>query len=151
MFTKTKSIKKSLEIGNIPKCNFYVPSIFDEFLFDGETRCSDISFLFNQQRLDKMISVENFNEYFEKLKHDAGSNPYEGMTDDQILQFVKDRRLSSFNDWYNYTRGLVDDCSDLERYKSHLEARESALRDKEKKFKTMFKRHNDEPDDLPDE
>lgn len=151
MFTQTKSIKKPIEVGNIPKCNFYVPSIFDEFLDDGETRCSDISFLFNQQRLDKMISAENFNEYFEKLKHDAGANPYAGMSDDQILQFVKDRRLSSFNDWYNYTRGLVDDCSDLEQYKSHLEARESAFRDKEKKFKSMFRIKHEHADEDADE
>lgn len=149
MFTQTKSIKQPLLLGNIPKCNFYLPSIFDEFLDDGETRCSDISFLFNQQRLDKMISAENFNQYFEKLKHDAGANPYAGMTDDQILQFVKDRRLSTFNDWYNYTRCLVDDCSDLERYKSDLESRQASLLDKEKKFKSIFKKKSD--DDVDDD
>lgn len=146
MFTQTKTIKKPLETFNIPKCNFYVPSIFDEFLNDGQTRCSDITFLFNQQRLDKMITVENFNQYFDKLKLDAGANPYEGMSDDEILQFVKDRRLSSFNDWYNYTRCLVDDCSDLERYKSDLEARQASYRDKVEKFKSMFSKKKQSAD-----
>lgn len=127
-------------VGFIPKSNYYNPSIFDEFLYDSEegTVCSDISFLFNQQRLDKVISKDNFDSYFSKLLHDAGANPYEGMSDEQILNFVKDRRMSSFNDWYNYTRQLISDASDLEEYKNQLDEQERQRLERERKFKSLF-------------
>lgn len=139
MFTKFQSIKQSLQLGNLPKCNFYNPSIFDEFLLDSETRCSDITFLFNQQRLDKIISADNFNSYFHKLLEDAGANPYAGMSDDEILQFVKDRRMGSFNDWYNYTRQAIQDTSDLENYKSHLEREHSIREEQSKRYNKHLK------------
>lgn len=139
MFTKTHSIKQPLQLGNLPKCNFYTPSIFDEFLEDSETRCSDITFLFNQQRLDKIITSENFNSYFQKLLQDAGANPYAGMSDDEILQFVKDRRMGSFNDWYNYTRHAIQDTRDLEEYKAHLEHQQSQRDEQQKRYSKLRK------------
>lgn len=138
---KFEKMKPLTNVGFVPKSNYYTPSIFDEFLYDSEegTFCSDITFLFNQQRLDKVISKDNFDSYFSKLLQDAGSNPYEGMSDDQILQFVKDRRMSSFNDWYNYTRGLIADSSDLEEYKNQLDERERERQQREAKFKSLFR------------
>lgn len=138
-FQKMKPLN---EAGFVPKSNYYIPSIFDEFLYDSDegTLCSDITFLFNQQRLDKVISKDNFDSYFSKLLQDAGSNPYEGMSDEQILQFVKDRRMTSFNDWYNYTRGLIADSSDLEEYKNQLDDRERERQQREAKFKSLFRK-----------
>lgn len=142
MFRQNLKTRKIDQIDNLPKCSYYQPSIFDELLFDDCTRCSDISFIFNQSRLDKIISKDNFDAYFSALFRDATPNPYEGLSDDEILQFVKDRRLTSLNDWYNYTRGLVDDCTDLERYKVHIESRQALLRDNEKKFQSLFKKNS---------
>lgn len=140
MFRQNLKIRKIDQIDTVPKCSYYQPSIFDELLIDDCTRCSDITFIFNQTRLDKIISKDNFDAYFSALFRDGSPNPYEGMSDDEILQFVKDRRLTSFNDWYNYTRVLVDDCTDLERYKAEIEYRQASLRDKEEKFKSLFKK-----------
>lgn len=148
MFRQNLKTRKIDKIDIVPKCSYYQPSIFDELLFDDGTRCSDISFIFNQTRLDKIISKDNFDAYFSALFRDNTPNPYEGMSDDEIMQFVKDRRLSTFNDWYNYTRGLVDDCSDLECYKAEIEYRQASLRDKEEKFKQLFKK---DPRMVPDE
>lgn len=141
-YQKFVKLKSQTNVGFIPKSNYYTPSIFDEFLYDSDegTLCSDITFLFNQQRLDKLISKDNFDSYFSKLLQDVGANPYEGMSDEQILQFVKDRRMSSFNDWYNYTRGLIADSSDLEEYKNQLDERERERQQREAKFKSLFRK-----------
>lgn len=147
MFRQNLKTRKIDQIDIVPKCSYYQPSIFDEFLFDDGTRCSDITFIFNQTRLDKIISKDNFDAYFSNLFRDNTPNPYEGMSDDEIMQFVKDRRLSNFNDWYNYTRCLVDDCTDLERYKAEIESRKASLRDKEEKFKSLFKKDSQKNSD----
>lgn len=123
MFKQFLKVRKVEEIGNIPSSAYYSPSLFDEFLFDEETRVSDITFIFNQQRLDKVISKDNFDSYFAALFKDGTPNPYDGLSDDEIMDLVKDRRLSTFNDWYNYTRNLQQDSSDLQRFKSSLDAR----------------------------
>ncbi len=126
MFRSFQSIKKPIVADNLPKCNYYSASIFDEFLVDEEgTRNSDITFLFNQQRLDKYLSKDNFDDYFRKLLQDGAPNPYEGMSDDQIIGFVKDRRMSSFNDWYNYTKNLTYDARELNEWKEQLHQREA--------------------------
>lgn len=147
MFRQNLKTRKIDQIDTVPKSAYYQPSIFDELLMDDCTRCSDITFIFNQTRLDKIISKDNFDAYFSGLFRDSISNPYEGMSDDEILQFVKDRRLTSFNDWYNYTRGLVDDCTELECYKAEIESRKASLRDKEEKFKRLFKKDTSQDSD----
>lgn len=151
-YQQFKKMKPINEVGFVPKSNYYIPSLFDEFLYDSEegTFCSDITFLFNQQRLDKVISKDNFDSYFSKLLQDAGSNPYEGMSDEQILQFVKDRRMSSFNDWFNYTRTLIADSSDLEEYKNQLDERVRDRQQRESKFKSLFRKSKLSSDDALD-
>lgn len=123
MFRQYQKTRVNDEIGVVPKCSFYQPSLFDEFLIDEGTRCSDITFVFSQQRLDKVISKENFDQYFNALFKDSSPNPYAGMSDDDIMNLVKDRRMTSFNDFYNYTRNLMQDASDLESYKQQVEER----------------------------
>lgn len=123
MFRQNLKTRKIEKIDVVPKCSYYQPSIFDELLFDDSTRCSDITFIFNQQRLDKVISKDNFDAYFSALLRDGSPNPYEGMSDDDIISLVKDRRLSTFNDWYNYTKNLNHDFSELNEYKKQLEQR----------------------------
>lgn len=139
MFKQFLKVRKVEEIGNVPASAFYSPSLFDEFLFDEETRVSDISFIFNQQRLDKVISKDNFDSYFAALFKDGSPNPYDGLSDDDIMDLVKDRRLSSFNDWYNYTRNLQQDSSDLQRYKNSLVERKKQQDDAKKRFENLRK------------
>ena len=93
MFRQYLKTRVADEIGVVPKCSFYQPSLFDEFLIDEGTRCSDITFVFSQQRLDKVISKENFDQYFNALFKDSSPNPYAGMSDDEIMDLVKDRRI----------------------------------------------------------
>lgn len=123
MFRQYQKTRVIDDIGFVPKCSHYQPSLFDEFLIDEGTRCSDITFVFNQQRLDKVISKDNFDQYFNALFKDSSPNPYAGMSDDDIMNLVKDRRMTSFNDFYNYTRNLLHDASDLESYKEQVEER----------------------------
>lgn len=123
MFRQYQKTRVNDDIGFVPKCSYYQPSLFDEFLIDEGTRCSDITFVFNQQRLDKVISKDNFDQYFNALFKDSSPNPYAGMSDDDIMNLVKDRRMTSFNDFYNYTRNLMQDASDLEYYKKQVDDR----------------------------
>lgn len=117
MFTSPKKIAHVFAPDIVPDSFYYQPSIFDELLIteDG-TRMSDISFLFNQQRLDKVISKENFDAYFSKLLQQLPSNPFAGMSDDALIDMVKDRRISSFNDLYNYSRYLIANKQDASEY-----------------------------------
>lgn len=129
MFRQNLKTRKIDNIDVFPKCSYYQPSIFDELLFDDGTRCSDVTFIFNQTRLDKVISKDNFDAYFSALFRDGSPNPYAGMSDDDIMSLVKDRRMSSFNDFYNYTRNLQRDASELEEYKSALESRQKQIKE----------------------
>lgn len=139
MFRQNLKTRKVEQIDNLPKCSYYQPSIFDELLIDDCTRSSDVSFIFNQSRLDKIISKDNFDAYFSSLFRDGSPNPYEGMSDDDIMSLVKDRRMSSFNDFYNYTRNLQRDASELEEYKIHLEARQKQIKDAKDKLENLRK------------
>lgn len=137
MFRQYQKTRVNDEIGFVPKCSFYQPSLFDEFLIDEGTRCSDITFVFNQQRLDKVISKDNFDQYFNALFKDSSPNPYAGMSDDDIMNLVKDRRMTSFNDFYNYTRNLVYDASDLESYKEQLQERKKQQKEFDSKLENL--------------
>ncbi len=139
MFRQNLKTRKIDKIDVFPKCSYYQPSIFDELLFDDGTRCSDVTFIFNQTRLDKIISKDSFDAYFSALFRDGSPNPYEGMSDDDIMSLVKDRRMSSFNDFYNYTRNLQRDASELDEYKSVLEARQKQIKDANDKIEEMRK------------
>ena len=140
MFRQNLKTRKIDKIDVLPKCSYFQPSLFDELLIDDCTRCSDITFIFNQSRLDKIISKDNFDAYFSSLFRDGSPNPYEGMSDDDIMSLVKDRRMSSFNDFYNYTRNLQRDASELEEYKSRLEARKKSIKDANDKIEEMRKK-----------
>lgn len=140
MFRQNLKTRKVDQIDNVPKCSFYQPSIFDELLVVDGTRCSDVTFIFNQQRLDKIISKDNFDAYFSALFRDGSPNPYEGMSDDDIMSLVKDRRMSSFNDFYNYTRNLQNDARDLNEYKSQLEARQKQFKEANDKLDEFRKK-----------
>lgn len=140
MFRQNLKTRKVDQIDNVPKCSFYQPSIFDELLLVDGTRCSDVTFIFNQQRLDKIISKDNFDAYFSALFRDGSPNPYEGMSDDDIMSLVKDRRMSSFNDFYNYTRNLQNDARDLNEYKSQLEARQKQFKEANDKLDEFRKK-----------
>lgn len=140
MFRQNLKTRKIDQIDNVPKCSFYQPSIFDELLVVDGTRCSDVTFIFNQQRLDKIISKDNFDAYFSALFRDGSPNPYEGMSDEQIMSLVKDRRMSSFNDFYNYTRNLQRDATELEEYKNVLEARQKHIKDANDKLEEYRKK-----------
>lgn len=137
MFRQYLKTRVADEIGVVPKCTYYQPSLFDEFLIDEGTRCSDITFVFSQQRLDKVISKENFDQYFNALFKDSLPNPYAGMSDDEIMDLVKDRRMTSFNDFYNYTRNLQRDASDLESYKQQVEERKKQQKEFETKLENL--------------
>ena len=140
MFRQNLKTRKIDKMDTFPKCSYYQPSIFDELLFDDCTRCSDVSFIFNQTRLDKIISKDSFDAYFSALFRDGSPNPYEGMSDDDIMSLVKDRRMSSFNDFYNYTRNLQRDATELQEYKSALEARQKQIKDANDKIEEMRKK-----------
>ena len=140
MFRQNLKTRKIDKIDVFPKCSYYQPSIFDELLFDDGTRCSDVTFIFNQTRLDKIISKDNFDAYFSALFRDGSPNPYQGMSDDDIMSLVKDRRMSTFNDFYNYTRNLQRDASELQEYKSALEARQKQIKDANDKLEEFRKK-----------
>lgn len=139
MFRQNLKTRKIDSIDILPKCSYYQPSLFDELLIDDCTRCSDITFIFNQTRLDKIISKDNFDAYFSALYRDGSPNPYEGMSDDDIMSLVKDRRMTTFNDFFNYTRNLQRDASDLEEYKIMLEERQKKINEANEKIEEMRK------------
>ena len=97
--------------------NFYVPTPVDEFTNevvtdpDGSesvTLTSDISMLFNQQRLDR-CTKDSLLQYFESLGRTstALSELRSKLTDDQLISIVKSRYLQSPSELLAYSEGLV--------------------------------------------
>lgn len=97
--------------------NFYVPTPVDEFTNeivsnpDGSesvTLTSDISMLFNQQRLDR-CSRDTLLQYFDSLSYSNSSlsELRSKLTDDQLMSIVKSRYLQSPSELLAYSESLV--------------------------------------------
>ena len=99
--------------------SFYAPSPVDEFTFeqvknpDGEdsvTLTSDISMLFNQQRLDK-CSRETLLRYFDNLS--VSFSPLKELrsklSDSELISLVKSRYMQTPSELLTYSTYLVNE------------------------------------------
>ena len=89
---------------------------------------TDVSLLFNQQRLDRM-TLENFSNYLDKLAA-APASPLtsirQKMSDSQLLQFVKSRYIQSKSELMAYTSYLMAQSDEI---RQALESQSSASDD----------------------
>lgn len=124
MFRKRRlspHVYNTLEKGNMDLTfsAFYVPTPVDEFTFekvsvpgcdDSVTLTSDVSMLFNQQRLDR-CSKDSLLEYFNSLYRSSSalSELRSKLTDDQLISLVKSRYLQSPSELLAYSERLVHD------------------------------------------
>lgn len=122
MFTKrrlTPHVYNNLEKGvmDLEFSAFYVPTPVDEFTFekvavpgsdDSITLTSDITMLFNQQRLDR-CSKDTLIQYFDSLARTSSdfSALRSKLTDDQLMSIVKSRYLQSPSELLAYSEALV--------------------------------------------
>lgn len=122
MFTKrrlTPHVYNNLEKGNMDLefSAFYVPTPVDEFTFekvsvpgsdDSVTLTSDISMLFNQQRLDR-CSRDALIQYFDSLGRTSSdfSALRSKLSDDQLISIVKSRYIQSRSELLAYSEALV--------------------------------------------
>lgn len=122
MFTKrrlTPHVYNNLEKGvmDLEFSAFYVPTPVDEFTFekvsvpgsdDSITVTSDITMLFNQQRLDR-CSRDALIQYFDNLSRTSSdfSALRSKLNDDQLMSIVKSRYLQSPSELLAYSEGLV--------------------------------------------
>lgn len=122
MFTKRRlspHVYNNLERGNMDLVfsNFYAPTPVDEFTYekvsvpgsdDSITLTSDISMLFNQQRLDR-CSRDALIQYFDGLARSSSdfSALRSKLSDDQLISIVKSRYLQSPSELLAYSESLV--------------------------------------------
>lgn len=122
MFTKRRlspHVYNKLERGNMDYefSAFYVPSPVDEFSFEkvsvpgsdvSNTLTSDITMLFNQQRLDR-CSKEALIQYFDSVARTSSdfSALRSKLSDDQLISIVKSRYLQSPSELLAYSESLV--------------------------------------------
>lgn len=122
MFTQrrlTPHVYNNLEKGNLDLefSAFYVASPVDEFTYekvcvpgsdDSITLTSDISMLFNQQRLDR-CSKDALIQYFDSLSRASSgfSELRSRLSDDQLISIVKSRYLQSPSELLAYSENLV--------------------------------------------
>lgn len=95
--------KKSF-FGQVPINNVVLPTITpittllcDEFIQSSHKLriiTSDITYLFNQMRLDN-IGIDNINKWLSSLTPTQSQNITKNMSDDDILAFVKSRHIQS--------------------------------------------------------
>lgn len=103
---------------------FRTPCCMDEFYQEEiesvtGTSCyrniTDVSLLFNQQRLDRM-TLENFSNYLDKMAA-APVSPLNSirqkMSDSQLLQFVKSRYIQSKSELMAYTAYLMSESDQM--------------------------------------
>lgn len=126
MYTKKRRyghapiIKKEGGLMDIRQCNFYVPSLVDDFLneshSDGSvTVTSDVTMLFNQKRLDKM-SVQTLVSHFDSMqqKNDSLRELRSKLSDEQLGKLVKSRYIQSPSELMAYSAYLVSEMSRLD-------------------------------------
>ncbi len=124
MFAKrrlTPHVYNALEKGSLDlsMSEFYQPSMIDDFLFvkckpphsdcESVTLTSDITMLFNQQRLDK-LSREALLQHFDAM---SVQNPQfadlrSKLSDDQLCSIVKSRYIQTPSELMAYSSYLVD-------------------------------------------
>ena len=97
---------------------FYHPSEVDEFLFEtvkpphgaceSVTFTSDITMLFNQERLDRM-SASALIQHFDSMssRSSSFSELRKSLTDDQLISIVKSRYIQSPSELMAYSNYLV--------------------------------------------
>lgn len=122
MFTKrrlTPHVYNKLEKGvmDLEFSAFYDPTPVDEFTYekvsvpgsdDSFTLTSDISMLFNQQRLDR-CSRDALIQYFDNMACTSSnfSALRSKLSDDQLISIVKSRYLQSPSELLAYSESLV--------------------------------------------
>lgn len=122
MFTKRRlspHVYNELEKGNMDFefSSFYVPTPVDEFTYekvsvpgfdDSVTLTSDISMLFNQQRLDR-CSRDALIQHFDNMARTSSdfSALRSKLNDDQLISIVKSRYLQSPSELLAYSQSLV--------------------------------------------
>lgn len=127
MFSKRRispHVYNSIEKGNLDYAfsNFYVPTPVDEFTnetvqnLDGSesvTLTSDITMLFNQQRLDR-TSQESLIRYFDSLSKQSNSFSAlrSQLTDQQLISIVKSRYIQAPSELLAYSNYLVEQFGD---------------------------------------
>lgn len=101
------------------RSEFYQPSMIDDFLFvkdnppysDGEsiTITSDITMLFNQERLDRMTK-EALIQHFDSMSVQSSkfADIRSKISDDQLCSIVKSRYIQSPSELMAYSAYLVD-------------------------------------------
>lgn len=109
-----EKIKKSY-FGSVPINNVVLPTITpittllcDEFIQSTHKMriiTSDITYLFNQMRLDN-IGTDNINKWLISLTPTQSQSITKNMSDDDILSFVKSRHIQSASELLSWSEFL---------------------------------------------
>ena len=127
MFSKRRTsphVYNQIEKGNIDYAftQFYVPTPVDEFTHelvlnpDGSesiTLTTDITMLFNQQRLDR-CTQESLLRHFDSLAHKSSSfsSLRQSLSDQQLMSIVKSRYIQAPSELLAYSNYLVQHYGD---------------------------------------
>lgn len=111
---------------------YYSPSVVSEFTFskcsDGSVEFhNDVSLLFHSERLKSSLDADNVREWLNQVQtslFQTSADINKGLTDDDILYFVKDKNIQGYSECREWYKHIVNDCLDgkksLHQYISYL-------------------------------
>lgn len=115
-YTRTR---RTCGLIDLNRSEFYKPSMVDDFIFskvkppyssdESVTITSDITMLFNQQRLDRMTR-ESLIQHFDDMSVQSPkfADLRSQLSDDQLCSIVKSRYIQSPSELMAYSRYLVN-------------------------------------------
>ena len=78
-------------------------------------RMSDVYLLFHQERLLEKLGVSAIQEWLKTLQNSTPGVDYSGLTDEELLQFVKSRHIQSDSEYDMWLSYLSNQESNLRR------------------------------------
>lgn len=82
---------------------------------------SDVTLLFNQERIANSLSPEQVRQWLVSLKKPSSTVDYSGVSDELIMATIKSRHIQSMSELQAWTQELIDRAEDLETSVNQLE------------------------------
>lgn len=106
---------------DLKNSNKYIPSEVAKVRFcslpDGNVKCeSDVSLLFNQDRIVKTLGIGTAQRFIDRLDTNMKQKGFDrkNLDDDKLLQFIKDRNIQSPSEMLAWTQYIMDNFQKTE-------------------------------------
>jgi hypothetical protein len=82
---------------------------------------SDVTLLFNQERIAKSLSAEQVRQWLMSLKNPSSTIDYSGVSDELIMATIKSRHIQSMSELQAWTNELLEKVDNIESSVNSLE------------------------------